>query len=529
MIVEVRRGGRCRAFRRRGDENRGSNWRDARQIAHLRLAWGLLKLAAMRLLRALSGLLFTVPLLLSACGGDDSGDDDSDNPGDTDGNDDGGESVTWHGDVAPLVAEHCVSCHKEGGIAPFSLEDYASAKAFAGLMAAKVEAGEMPPWDAVSTDDCEPRYNWRDDPRLDADQQALLQEWADLGAPEGDPDSAEPVPEPPDLELANRTHTVEPEVGYATSGDGDEFICFVMDPSITQDSWITGLHMVPSNLAVAHHAVLTVVPPIGQADLMSKVGPDGYFDCFGGVTSPGSYFAGVWVPGSLPFETPRDVGIPLVADSLLVVQMHYHPAGRLHEPDATQVQLRVTEEAPAKQLLFTAIGNVEAQPILLPGPNDRGEVEFRIPAAVADHTETMRFPISLPGAQRFPILSAFPHMHYVGVDLEVKILRANPAPGEPSEECLIKVPRWDFSWQRTYQYDTDLSRLPTVGNGDEVTIKCLYDNTIENPFVQRALDEANLERPIEVFLGEETLDEMCLAAFGIVFDGPPAIAPRLMQ
>ncbi|HWM85023.1 MAG TPA: hypothetical protein VNO33_04275, partial [Kofleriaceae bacterium] len=369
------------------------------------------------------------------------------------------------------------------------------------------------------------RYAWRDDPRPSADEQALLQEWADLGAPEGNADQAAELPEVPDLDLADATHTVEPEVGYATSGDSDEFICFVMDPSITQPSWITGLHMVPSLLEVAHHAVLTVVPPEGQADLMSKVGPDGYYDCFGGVTSPGSYFAGVWVPGSLPFETPEGVGIPLVADSLLVVQMHYHPAGKTHEPDATQVQLRVTEEQPEKQLLFTAVGNVEASPILLPGPNDDGGVEFRIPANMADHTETMRFPIPIPAStERFPILSAFPHMHYVGVDLEVKILRANPAPGEPAEECLIKVPRWNFDWQRTYQYDSDLSELPTVGDGDEITIRCRYDNTLENPYVKRALDEANLEMPVNVTLGEETLDEMCLAAFGIVFDGTTSTA-----
>jgi hypothetical protein len=49
-------------------------------------------------------------------------------------------------------------------------------------------------------------------------------------------------------------------------------------------------------------------------------------------------------------------------------------------------------------------------------------------------------------------------------------------------------------------------------------------NTAENPYVQRALQESGLEMPVDVSLGEETLDEMCLAAFGIVFDGPPAAA-----
>ncbi len=482
-------------------------------------------------LRALAGLALALPLALGACGGgDDDGEPDdaagdADDRGDADDGDGGAAEVTWHKDIAPLVAAHCVSCHKPGGIGPFSLEDHASAQPFAGLMAARVEAGEMPPWDAVSTDDCETRYDWRDDQRLDADEEALLQAWVDQGAPEGDPETAAPIPEAPELELVDATHEVAPEVGFATSGDSDEFICFVLDPEIATDSWMTGVHMVPSNLEVAHHAVLTVVPPAGQAEIEALVGPDGSYDCFGGVTATGSFLGGVWVPGSLPFETPAGVGIPLPADSLFVVQMHYHPAGRTHDPDATKVQVRVTDEQPPRQLLFTAVGNAPGTPLLLPGPNDQGEVEFRVPAGMADHTETMRFPISLPGVtQRFPILSVFPHMHYVGYDLEVKTLRQSPAEGEPSEECLVKVPRWNFAWQRTYQYDTALDRLPTVGDGDELTIRCRYDNTLENPYVQQALTDARLEQPVDVFLGEETLDEMCLAAFGIVFDTPEAPA-----
>ncbi|HKE15920.1 MAG TPA: hypothetical protein VKB80_13680, partial [Kofleriaceae bacterium] len=350
----------------------------------------------MRCARALAGLVFTLPLVFAACGGgdDDGGDDEATDDTGTDGS--AQDQVTWNKDIAPLVAERCGSCHREGGIGPFSVETYDAAAPFAPLMVKRVEAGEMPPWDAVSTDDCEPRFAWRDDPRLSDDEQALLGAWVDAGAPEGDPASAAPVPEPPGQDLADITHRVAPEVGYATSGDSDEFVCFVLDPKIAVDSWITGLHMVPSLLEVAHHGVLTVVPPAGQADILSRVGPDGHFDCFGGVTAPGSYFAGVWVPGAQPFETPEGVGIPLVANSLLVLQMHYHPAGKEHDPDATEVQLRVTEDPPEKQLLFTAVGNIETPPILLPGPDDDGAVEFRIPASVAGHTETMRFPIPIP-------------------------------------------------------------------------------------------------------------------------------------
>jgi len=427
-------------------------------------------------------------------------------------------TVTWHQDIAPLVTEHCVGCHSEGGIGPMVLDDYETAALFAPMMAAKVKAGEMPPWDAKSTDDCETRLSWREDPTLSAAQIDLLDTWVAEDTPLGDPDTAAPLPEPPATELVDATHKVKPEVGFGPAGDTDQFICYVIDPGIASPAWVTGLHVVPSDLAIAHHAVVNAVPPDGLDELAAQTGPDGYFDCFGGVNAPGTYFLGVWVPGSLPFEAPEGVGIPFIAGSKLVVQLHYHPAGSTHPPEKSEVQLKVTETKPSHQLLFFGIGNAAAEPILKPGPNDDGTVQFKIPAGMKDHTETMVFPIDIAGTQRFPLVSVFPHMHYVGVDLQAKLKRNPAVTDEPAEECLIKVPRWNFEWQRTYLYDADLSELPTVGDGDELTIKCLYDNTLENPFVERALDEQGLDMPIEVRLGEQTLDEMCLAAFGLLID-----------
>jgi len=460
----------------------------------------------MRAIRRL--FLLSLAAVPAACSGEESGG----------GAPDAAPDVTWHQDIAPLVAEHCVGCHTEGGIGPFSLESYEEAAERVTTMVSRVKNGEMPPWDAVSTDDCETRHEWRDDPRLSEEEIALLDRWKDLGAPEGDPDDAAPLPEPPSLVLDDATHTVAPEVGFATEGDTDQFICFVLDPGIDEPTWVTGVHMVPSDLSVAHHAVATVVPPDGQDELAALAGEDGVYDCFGGVNLPGAYLLGVWVPGSLPFETPADVGIPLAADARVVVQLHYHPAGKSHEAERTELQLRVTDVEPARVLVFTGIGNAPSQEAgLLPGPNDDGSVQFKVPADVADHIESMELPIDLETPQRFPVLSVFPHMHYVGVDLQVKVSRATPGPGEPATECLVKVPTWDFEWQRTYLYDAPVDELPTLGDGDILTITCRYDNTMDNPYVERALDEASLPAPVDVFLGEQTLDEMCLAAFGVIF------------
>lgn len=48
-------------------------------------------------------------------------------------------------------------------------------------------------------------------------------------------------------------------------------------------------------------------------------------------------------------------------------------------------------------------------------------------------------------------------------------------------------------------------------------MQCEYDNTLDNPGVRRALDDAGLEVPVNVGLGEGSLDEMCVGIFGVVY------------
>ncbi len=91
----------------------------------------------------------------------------------------------------------------------------------------------------------------------------------------------------------------------------------------------------------------------------------------------------------------------------------------------------------------------------------------------------------------------------------------------PRTECLANG-GWNFDWQRTYQYDAPLDLLPSVTAGDVIDIKCKWDNTLENPFVQRMLTDSNLPpQPIDITLGEQTTNEMCLEIFGLSIPAPP--------
>jgi hypothetical protein len=54
--------------------------------------------------------------------------------------------------------------------------------------------------------------------------------------------------------------------------------------------------------------------------------------------------------------------------------------------------------------------------------------------------------------------------------------------------------------------------LPTIGPGDKLRFTCTYNNTLNNPNIRKALAEKHLASPIDIKLGEQTTDEMCLGA-----------------
>lgn len=422
------------------------------------------------------------------------------------------EGPTWHADVAPIVQQHCVGCHMDGGIGPFTLEDYATAHVMSGAMLAEVEAGRMPPWGAETTDECAPRFDWKNDLRLSDAQKQVLADWVAAGAPEGDPADAVPVENdnplagPPDLDIA-------PLVPWTATGDTDQFRCFVLDPgNSTEDLWVTGWQVAPGNDEVVHHA-LVFLDTEAEATRNADVGDS--YECFGNGGLSNTQLIGAWAPGGAGTVMPPDTATRIPAGSLLVMQIHYHPLGEVAAPDATSFRMWTTDTPPRWESAVQLLGNFEPGDDvgeLLPGEGDVDGPEFRVPAGAAGHVETMV--VDVPSY--FPEMRVWAvgtHMHYVGVDMRITLDRGSPRAGEPESECLVQTPQWDFNWQRGYSYDAELDDVPRIRRGDHIELRCTYDNTLDNEFVARALDEAGLDAPVDVGLGETTLDEMCLGAF----------------
>ena len=427
---------------------------------------------------------------------------------------------TWHADVAPVVVARCGGCHTEGGIAPFALDDYATAQSFREVMLGAVDEGTMPPWGAVETDECTPPKPWRHDSRLTDEERATLEAWVAAGGPEGDPATAAPVARGQGLELVDPSLRVMPRAPFTTEGDRDQYHCQVLDPGLDRDVWITGAQVVPGDPRVVHHALLYIDADASSEEL---AGEDGQYPCFGGaMTGPGDDLLWVWTPGQLPMETPSEVAVRLPAGARIVASIHYYPVPGEAVTDSTGVDLRVQDTPPRYESQVALLGNRrgpapgDPERGLLPGPSDPADgPAFFIPAGASEHTETMalQMPAGLGVARVWAVGT---HMHYVGTDMIIEVEHAEPAPGEPPRECLVHTPQWDFNWQMIYAYDAPIDALPQIRGGDVVHLRCTYDNTPDNPGVRLLMEEEGLEAPIDVTLGEQTADEMCLAMVGFL-------------
>jgi hypothetical protein len=433
------------------------------------------------------------------------------------------KGVTWHKDIAPLVTEKCVGCHNDTGIGPFSMERYSEDVAmFADSMAEQTAAGTMPPFLAADTDSCVPRFGWKDDLRLSDAQKALIKTWADNGAPEGNPEAATTLPQSLELQLLDPDMHFEIPVPVVIDGEQDEFWCFVIETGIDQDHWFNQMQINAGNAAIVHHVL---VFNDESKSLDPQLVADGKYECIGG-TGTGASLLNAWAPGALPFVTPPDVAFELKAGARLIVQIHYHPTGTPEMDDSTGIDLKFAPGPPSYRTSVQLIGNFQAPTQnggLLPGPNDvAGGIEFKIPAGVNHHSEFMTNMVSLDVPSDQIIWGMGTHMHYVGRRMSVHLKRIAPLANEPAQECLIDTPSWDFNWQRGYAYDAPLDQVPVARAGDRYLFQCDYDNSMGNPHVVNALEQQGLSAPRDVFLGEATLDEMCLGAFAVATKIEPA-------
>ena len=395
---------------------------------------------------------------------------------------DGPDSApTFCKDVAPLLFAHCATCHRPGEIGPFALLTYQDAKKRAGQIAQLAARRIMPPYKPLGE-----HGQFIEERRLTDRQIALLNQWAEHGAPEGDPKDLPPAPKfpvgwklgEPDLVLKMSKPFVIPAEG------ADLYWHFVFPLDLKDTKYLRGIEVRPGNLRVAHHATGMLDTSGTARRLEKKHGGQGYPGL-----NPG--FFPTYTPGYVPGQTPRffreDTAIKLPKGADFVLQMHYHPNGK-EDTDQTVVGLYFTDKKPERHGGGALLGSLyfEVPP---------GEKAFKV-------TDSFTLPV---GAE---VRSIWAHMHMIG-----KEVRAWAELPDGKRKSLLEINDWDFNWQESYSYSQPF-RLP---RGTVIKAEFVFDNSADNP--------RNPNNPPKlVRYGDSTTDEMAgLVIGGVVDNGLEAL------
>lgn len=397
-------------------------------------------------------------------------------------------------DAKPLLERYCTGCHREGGIGPFALTDYESARTHAAAIAESVEAGRMPPW-MPSKESIPLRYSkaMRDD-----DKAALLQ-WVADGARAGEKGAAPRVSPPPaDVVVPPRRDLLlDPMVTYQPNSKvNDDYRCFIIDPAgpggggMPDEGYIQATNVRPGNDAIVHHVILFEVPASKVATVRQKddaeAGPG--FTCFGGAGTGSAEFVTGWAPGGVPQRLEADTGLRVRKGSVFVMQVHYNLQRYRGEGDRTTIEVELAKTLPPYRLVLAPLAYPDG---------------LMIKAGQADATQSIAAPVSLAlkylgiKTNEVVITSVTPHMHMLGTSITTSL----------GSQTLVDIPRWNFHWQQAYMFQT-----PLPATGDQLLMMtCMYDNSAANQPVVNGVKQV----PRDVTWGEGTLDEMCLSFVGL--------------
>lgn len=361
-------------------------------------------------------------------------------------------SITYTKHIAAILNTHCVSCHREGEIAPFTLTSYDDVLGWEDTILEVISDNRMPPWSANPA-----HGSFANDPRLSASEQELIRTWIQNGMPAGDPQDLPPPPQFTSGWQIQEPHQVirMAEKPFSVPAEGVvDYQRMIVDPGWDEDKYIVQAEARPDCRSVVHHILVYVIPP-GQRRI-----------------DLGQIVAG-YAPGSPPVNLKDGVAIRVAAGSNLLFEMHYTPNGSAQQ-DLSYLGVRFVDKQDVRKLLQGRIAI-----------NKR----FEIPPGKAKHVVTATYRAD----EEENLLSMSPHMHLRGSAFTYE---AQFPDGR--KQVLLDVPKYDFNWQLKYTL-TEPLHLPL---GTQIKCTAVFDNS-----------EYNLVNPdpsATVRWGDQSFEEMMI-------------------
>jgi hypothetical protein len=384
---------------------------------------------------------------------------------------------TYTNEVATIINDNCVVCHRSGGIGPMGFETYEQVRPWAPLISLKVMKREMPPYaydHGIGIQDLQ--GDWR----LSQKDIDTVVEWVDTGARYGDPDKVvQPVnlgdPEAWSFEAdfgAPDSIIASVAIDIPASGN-DLWHKHNVPTGLTEDRCIKAIQVKPRGnaKAVVHHANSSIITEGGRVGMLTE------------------YAMGKW--GEI---VPAGVCRTIPANAEVAWDIHMFPGGlgamapgSVIRDNVVEIGLWLYSEEESQELKYK-------QDLSLYRLGDQDDIV--IPPHGYYMTQgfhSFDHPVRLDSFQ--------PHGH----------LRMNAAsleifyPETGHTEQISQVSNWSATWHHSHLYDPDVA--PLLPAGAVIVLKQWYDNTAENP--------NNPDPDMWVMGGSRTGDEMTHAWLAI--------------
>jgi len=356
-------------------------------------------------------------------------------------------SITFHKDVAPIIREHCVTCHRPGQSGPFNLITFEDVHKHAKQIGEVTARRYMPPWLPEKG-----HGEFLGERRLSASELGLLQQWIAEGSSEGTPPST-PLPPLPDNEwqLGKPDLVISLPKPYTLGPSGkDVYRNFVIPVELDHKQFVKAFEFKPNSKTI-HHAFIHTDRTRQSRHHQQENGALGFdgMDTPPGADGPDGFFVS-WQPGKVPSRTPEGLAWILPKNSDILLQVHMRPSGK---PELVQ---------PSVAFYFT-----DQPPTNTPVKICLTSMRIDIPPGERDHLIEDSYTLPVDAE----LLGILPHAHYLG-----KELRGFALLPDGTKKSLLLIRDWDFNWQGDYRYKNPVL-LPKA---TQLKMEFTYDNSIQN-------------------------------------------------
>lgn len=373
-------------------------------------------------------------------------------------------AVSYENDVAPIIAENCATCHREGGIAPFSLNSHAMVQGWSPMIREVMMTKRMPPGQI------DPHVgDFRNSYVVPFEDQRKVLDWIAAGSKKGGATDPLAMIEWPPTEWAfgEPDYIIEiSEQAVPATGVLDyryEFIPINLPDGKAR--YVRASQYIPGDRTVLHHTLNALFGPGERPTGRGFLAP----------SDPNVAHITPYIPGAAPSVEEPNTGGLLQSGSTIGIQLHYTTTGR-EAKDASRIGLWFYPE----DQIPTERRTGDCACIFTP-------TWTNIPPYDPNFEQTAE--ITIPDDAY--VLSFLPHMHFRG-----KYMRFEAHYPDGTTELMANVANYNYNWQMEYQ----LAEQKLVPAGTRIVVTGAFDNSAQN--------KANPDPARDVPWGDQSWDEM---------------------